>query len=135
VFEGLISGTPIISTYSLGMKMMFGDIIESSGKIENLRNHLRKLDSDELIYNKYALRGVREVLINHTYESRMKTILHNVGYRIKSNKTNVYFFAFINNDNEINSYMEIFNGQTVKNKKLVIIHKNIINYEDFYNNY
>lgn len=135
VFEGLISGTPIISTYSLGMKMMFGDIIESSSKIEDLKNHLRKLDSDELIYNKYALRGIREVLINHTYESRMKKILQNVGYRIKSNKTNVYFIAFINNDDEIKEYIDIFNSQTVNNKKLVLLHKNILNFKEFYNEF
>lgn len=135
VFEGLISGTPIISTYSLGMKMMFGDIIESSGNIEDLKNHLKNLDSDELIYNKYALKGIREVLINHTYENRMKTVLQNIGYKIKSNKTNVFFFAFINNDDEINKYMEIFDTQTVQNKKLVLIHKNITNYKNFYNDF
>lgn len=135
VFEGLISGTPIISTYSLGMKMMFGDIIESSANINDLKDHLRKLDSDELVYNQYSLRGIREVLINHTYESRMKTILQNVGYRIKSNKTNVYFFAFINNDDEIDKYMEIFNHQTVQNKMLVLVHRDISNYKYFYNNF
>lgn len=135
VFEGLISGTPIISTYSLGMKMMFGDIIESSGNIDDLKNHLRKLNSNERIYNKYALKGVREVLIHHTYEHRMKTILNSVGYNIKSSKTNVYFVAFVDTDSEIEEYLDIFNSQVVKNKKLVLIHKNITNYREFYNTF
>lgn len=135
VFEGLISGTPIISTYSLGMKKMFGDIIESSSSIEHLRFHLNKLDNDTEIYNKYALRGIREVLLKHTYEQRMKSILHSVGYTVKSNKTNIYFIALVDNDDEINDYISIFDKQTVLNKKLIIIHKNIVNYKKFYNKY
>lgn len=135
VFEGLISGTPIISTYSLGMKMMFGDIIESSSNIDDLRNHLKMLDSDALVYNKYAVKGIREVLLNHTYEQRMKEILNAAGYTVKSNKTNIYFIAFINEDNQIRKYIDIFHKQTVLNKKLVLIHKNIKSYKEFYNNY
>ncbi|QQD85674.1 glycosyltransferase [Jeotgalicoccus sp. ATCC 8456] len=135
VFEGLLSGTPIISTYSLGMKKMFGDIINASGTVSGLQDHLQKLDNDDELYNKYALRGIREVLINHTYENRMKQILHSVGYRTLSTKTDVYFVCFVESDEEIQKYEEIFESQTVLNKKLVIIHKNIVNYKEFYNNY
>lgn len=135
VFEGLLSGTPIISTYSLGMKKMFGDIINSSNSIDELRNHLKTLNENEELYNKYALRGVREVLLNHTYEKRMMKILNKVGYTTLSNNTNVYFLAFIESIDELDRYLKIYESQTVLNKKLVIIHKNIKNYSHFYNTY
>lgn len=135
VFEGLLSGTPIISTYSLGMKKMFGDIIDASSNIDDLRSHLKKLDSNEELYNKYSIRGIREVLLNHTYEHRMKDILSKVGYTTLSSKTNIYLIAFVENDEEMEKYISIYNSQSVLNKKLVIIHKNIKDYKNFYNNY
>lgn len=135
VFEGLLSGTPIISTFSLGMKNMFGDIINASNNILELKEHLVALDSDQELYNKYALRGVREVLLHHTYEDRMMRILNKVGYTILSSKTNVKFIAFVDRDQEIDKYVSIFESQSISNKKLVIIHKNIVNYQKFYNNY
>lgn len=135
VFEGLISGTPIISTYSLGMVKMFGNIINASSNKTELQEHLLRLNNNDELYNKYSVRGLREVLLNHTYEDRMKKILNTVGYSTLSNHTKVYFVAFVENQDEMDEYFKIFQNQSVSNKKLVLINKQIKNYKYFYNTY
>src|SRR5699024_5518811 len=84
VYEGLISGTPMISNFSVGMNIMFGNLIKSSSNVDVLKNHLNNLNNDDILYNKYAVLGVREILLNHTYELRMKKILQEVGYNVES---------------------------------------------------
>lgn len=135
VFEGLISGTPIISNYSLGMVNLFGDIIVATRDENKLRSHLSNLYEDEELYTKYSLTGVRRVLQNHTYEQRMKQLLNAVGYSILSSKDNIFFTCFVNHEDELAEYIDIFRSQNIQNKKLVIIAQGIEDYKAFYNQY
>src|SRR5699024_2571622 len=52
VYEGLASGTPIISNYSLGMEKQFGDIIGYSENTDELNDYLAKLNNNPSEYNK-----------------------------------------------------------------------------------
>lgn len=135
VFEGLISGTPIISTYSLGMNKLFGDIINTSSDIDELKQHMNLLYDDDELYRKYALLGIRKILQHHTYEHRFKKILSSVGYTIKSNKHTINYICFVKDEESIKEYINIFTNQNVENKYLYIIHENIKDYDKFYNTY
>src|SRR5699024_304409 len=91
VYEGLASGTPIISNYSLGMEKQFGDIIGYSDNEEELNNYLRMLNENESEYNKVKQLGIRRVLSSHTYEQRLLQIAREIGYELEGIASNITF--------------------------------------------
>ena len=78
-FELLASNTIVVSNYSRGLKLMFGNLIQcgDSGE-EHKKNFLERL-SDEEAYRKTRLAGLRKVLAEHTYGDRFANILSKVG--------------------------------------------------------
>lgn len=120
VYEGLASGTPIISNYSLGMEKQFGDIIEYSENTDELNDYLAKLNNDPGEYNKVKQLGVRRVLSEHTYEQRLLQIAASLGYEFPLEEQTVAFIAFLENKGEIQTIIEKFEGIIYSNKQLII---------------
>lgn len=120
VYEGLASGTPIISNYSLGMEKQFGDIIGYSENTDDLNNHLAKLNNNPSEYNKVKQLGVRRVLSEHTYEQRLLQIASALGYEFTLEEKIVSFIAFVENKKGISSIIEKFEDIIYSNKQLVI---------------
>lgn len=127
VYEGLASGTPIISNYSLGMKQQFGDIIGYSENIKALESYLFKLNNDSFEYNKVKQLGIRRVLKNHTYKKRLFQIAGKVGYQFDETISKVTFISFVNDMSEVNEAIDVFNGVSYLNKYLYVIVNDQIN--------
>lgn len=123
VYEGLASGTPIISNYSLGMKKQFGDIIGYSENVDELEEYLSKLNTDSSEYNKVKQLGIRRVLSEHTYEQRLLQVATNLGYDFTYANKKVTVIAFIENDSDVNKAITIFDEISYSNKELFIIVK------------
>ncbi len=130
VFEGLASLTPIVSSYSLGIKNMFGELVFSSDNILELEKEMKNLQ-DELYYNQKAIKGMRFCLNNHTYEDRLKYILSKIGLEIKEKSKKISIISVINKEEDINKSLQIFDKQTYKDKVLILIFM----YEDLFNKY
>ena len=80
VFELLASGTPVISTYSRAIVELLGeDIVFITETEADTRRHLERLLGDEGAWARAAVRGMRKVLREHTYQRRMQEVAAQVG--------------------------------------------------------
>ena len=112
VFELILCNTMVLSNYSLGMKILFGDnviIADDNGNFEIKDSEDKRIDN---FYN---------VLENHTYEERFEQILDTIhfNYRKKDKSVTIYHIADKLSDIEdiIRNYDEI----GYSDKKLTII--------------
>jgi len=75
-------GTPVISTYSKGIIKMLGEdhvfITESE---DDTRRHLERLLGDEDTWARASVRGIRKVMLHHTYRDRLHEIFTRVGIK------------------------------------------------------
>ncbi|MGL5354850.1 MAG: CgeB family protein, partial [Clostridium sp.] len=95
VFEGLASGTPIISTYSKGINEMFGDIIISDDNEKVLVEKIDKLMNDNIYWKTLSLNGIRKVMFNHTYENRIRYMLSKLSIEVKRKSRKVSIISFV----------------------------------------
>lgn len=121
VYEGLASGTPIISNYSLGMEKQFGDIIGYSENVDELNDFLVKLNRDKTEYNKIKQIGIRRVLDNHTYEQRLLQICNSLGYEFEKVTPTVTCIGFSKSDEELINIIDNYNHINYDGKSLIII--------------
>lgn len=121
VYEGLASGTPIISNYSLGMEKQFGDIIGYSEDEVELHKYLAKLDNDESEYNKVKQIGIRRVLSQHTYSKRLLEMATKLGFDLKVDIPTVTFISFVDDTSMVDKVEKIFNSIDYENKRLLVI--------------
>src|SRR5699024_136484 len=124
VYEGLASGTPIISTYSLGMEKQFGDIIGYSEDEVELHHYLAKLNNEDSEYNKVKQIGIRRVLSQHTYSKRLLQIATKLGYDLNETVPTVTFISFVKDSSMIDTVEKVYNNIHGDNKKLLIIVEN-----------
>lgn len=127
VYEGLASGTPIISNYSLGMEKQFGDIIGYSENEDELNHYLAKLNNNESEYNKVKQLGIRRVLSEHTYSQRLLQIASKLGYKFTLPKEKISFISFVDSEQKVSKALKIFNNINYSNKELVIAVKDNVN--------
>jgi hypothetical protein len=80
VFELLASGTPVISSYSVGIEQILGnDIVHLAGSEQETLTHLERLLHDDSYWACVALKGVRAVCSSHTYARRLAEVCQRVG--------------------------------------------------------
>lgn len=74
VFELLASNTVVVSNFSRGVRLLFGDLVASSDRPETLTHWLKDVVQDDVIYRKTRLLGLRKVMGEHTYSHRLAYI-------------------------------------------------------------
>ncbi|MEY9785253.1 FkbM family methyltransferase [Sinorhizobium fredii] len=78
VYELLASNTRVISNYSRGLRLMFGDLVVSTDSGDEALRRVRK--QDEMGFTaRLRLAGVRKALSEHTYSHRLARIAHHAG--------------------------------------------------------
>ncbi|MFD2627846.1 CgeB family protein [Oceanobacillus kapialis] len=135
VFEGLASGTPILSSYSEGIKRIFKEIVLVSENKEMLKNNLDKLMNEEQFYREKSLEGIREVYLHHTYKHRIKNILDKVGIKVVTSAPEVTVIAVANSKEEFYYLLTQYSSQTWKSKKLLLLLNNFEGYIEILNKY
>ncbi|WP_122638639.1 CgeB family protein [Romboutsia sp. Marseille-P6047] len=128
VFECLASGTPIISSYSLGINNLFSGLVVASDKEDELREEFIRLKDDNYYYDK-VVRGIREVLKNHTYQKRLSFILDKIGINIIRKNISLGILSRIDTLEEYKTLKDIYLKQTYKYKKLYILTQNKLLYD------
>jgi len=80
VFELIACGTAVVTTESVGIAEMFGDIVPIVESEDEGRDVIGRLLTDHAHRGELIRRGRRLVLSQHTYRERLATIARTVGY-------------------------------------------------------
>ncbi|MDM5157398.1 glycosyltransferase [Bacillus sp. DX1.1] len=121
VFELLAANTPVVSSESLGIKTMLGDLVVASSDYQELQMRIRLLFEDEYFYKKVRLHALREVLSHHTYHNRVRDMLDYMSFSYKKEELQVTVIGVVKSHKDYEELMEQFHRQQFQNKKLVIL--------------
>lgn len=135
VFEGLACGTPILSSYSIGIKKTFKDIVLIMENKQEFEKAIQELIDDPLKYRELSMKGIREVFRYHTYDHRMSYILNKLKINFEKSKKDVTAIFNVNNIDEFNQAIKVVENQSYKDMKVIILIPLIENYETLLNNY
>lgn len=125
VFELLACGTPVISSYSLGIENFFKDIVKLCNTSEDTEKYLKLLLENKNLRDKISAMGQREVFEKHTYKHRLETVLNNVGIEyIKKEQPSVSVITCTKRANKMENVLQNYNSQTYPNKELIIVLNN-----------
>ncbi|WP_367109623.1 glycosyltransferase [uncultured Psychrobacter sp.] len=121
VFEMLASNTIVISNYSRGVRLLFGDLVICSDEATELTRQLEKFTENVTTQKKYKLQGLRKVLKYHTYQNRLKYVLEKA-FETTLNVTNghVVIVAAIDNQDELERVIKSFSNQEYADKELLL---------------
>lgn len=121
VFEMLASNTVVISNYSRGVKLLFGDLVICSDEATELTRQLEKFTENLITQKKYKLQGLRKVLSHHTYQHRLKYVLEKAfETSLNINNDHVIVIAHISHHHELNNVLNCFNNQSYLERELFI---------------
>ncbi len=122
VFELLASNTVVVSNFSRGVRLLFGDLVASSDQPETLTRWLQEIVQDDVTYRKTRLLGLRKVMGEHTYSHRLAYIrakLTNTVY--EPPLPLVVMVAAASTQAEVLSLTQAFQQQAYANKQLHIV--------------
>jgi len=74
VFELMASNTLVVSNFSRGVRLLFGDLVVCSDDSAQLARRFGTICADEASYRKWRLLGLRKVMAEHTYGHRLAYI-------------------------------------------------------------
>ena len=78
VFELLASNTVVVSNFSRGMRLLFGDLVIASDASSEIHRRLEPLE-DETTFRKFRLAGLRKVMSQHTCAQRLSYVAQKLG--------------------------------------------------------
>lgn len=122
VFELLASNTVVISNFSRGMRLLFGDLVISSDASSEVRRRLKSLSDDDVHLRKFRLAGLRKVMAEHTYRHRLAYIvgkLGGAGAQLPSDR--ICAVAFAADQAQARALVGAFRRQTFDTKHLCLI--------------
>lgn len=122
VYELLASNTVVVSNFSRGARLLFGDLIVSSDSPSQLTGRLRDIVDDELTYRKLRLLGLRKVMSEHTYAHRFAYIRAKLtGQSFKCHEPAVALLATIRSKQDLFQVQSSYARQAYANKQLYLI--------------
>ncbi|MHC8944722.1 glycosyltransferase [Advenella incenata] len=122
VFELLASNTVVVSNFSRGVRLLFGDLVVSSDSSAQLRSQLEAFCNDELSFKKFRLLGLRKVFSEHTYSHRLAYIVAKLSDKTYSvTRPKIFVVAKVNSVEDYNAARKCFNEQCYENKQLLIL--------------
>ena len=121
VFELLASNTIVLSNFSRGLRLLFGDLVISTDNETEITKLLSIICNNKLYYKKFRLLGLRKVMIEHTYAERFSYIISKIeNKKYTKDYPLVFIYAQVNNKKEYEIILDSFNSQIYLNKRLLI---------------
>lgn len=121
VFELLATRTLVVSNYSQGVRLFFGDLVISTDAKTEIASKLEKYASDSGYSDQIKQEGLRKVMLEHTYENRFSYIAEKVLGRPQQDYLPVvHVLAIAKSQADIELVIENFNRQDYSRKKLHI---------------
>lgn len=133
VFELLASNTPVISSKSQGINVMFGELVIASNNINDLQTRINNYFNDNNYYLTNRLQSLRKVLSEHTYTNRIKMMLEKIGIDFVDVKNEVTVVGIVKSKDDYNMLLDQYNRQRWSNKKLIILLDLFDGYLDVFN--
>lgn len=133
VFELLLSGINVISSYTEGIERIFPEIVKLCKSEEDVEKYLYILLNNKELRDRLSILGQREVLHRHTYRHRIETILEKVGLLYE--KKEILGVSIITCTNRINNIENIFYNferqKHIKKELIIILNNNSIDVKQF----
>ncbi|BFU77531.1 hypothetical protein ALC152_07460 [Arcobacter sp. 15-2] len=122
VFELLASNTVVVSNFSRGVRLLFGDLVISSDNEKELSDRLEVFCKDELSYKKLRLMGLRKVMLEHTYAQRLNFITSKVfDTSFENEEQQILLISIANSKAEALNIIDSFTKQNYQHKELYIL--------------
>lgn len=132
IFELLASGANIISSYSKGIKKMFGNSVQLIFSESETRLNLSTILDNPEYSQRLSLLGIREIHTKHLYKHRFNNILQKTGISlIRKNNPGVSIITWVDNDEDVDNLLDTYRQQTWENKELIIIKSDEENIEEW----
>ncbi len=120
--ELMASNTVVISNFSKGLRMLFGDHVISSDSAVELEHRLAPLFSDDGAYRRHRLAALRKVLTEHTYEHRLAYIASKLlGQPFAAAHPHVALLAEPANEGAAQRLIAVLERQTWVHARLVLV--------------
>ncbi len=124
VFELLASNTLVLSNFSRGIKLLFGDLVVSTDNGEEALRQVKQIDSNSNTLAKFKLQALRKVMTEHTYTNRLSYLAEKITNRKMEVQPVVGVFAIVDSKEQFVKIRDSFNSQLYSKKKLFIITQN-----------
>lgn len=122
VFELLASNTVVVSNFSRGVRLLFGDLVVSSDNTRELQHRLQAICNDETGYRKLRLAGLRRVMSEHTYHARLQYISKKLlGHTSGDENPVVYIVAKVKTQKEYDQLIHNTKRQSYKYIRVVVV--------------
>lgn len=121
VFELMASNTVVVSNFSRGLRLLFGDLVISSDAESTLTDSIEAVCGSEVVYRKRRLAALRKVFSEHTYEHRLALIRSKVwDVPFEVAECQVAVVACVRNDLERATVLSAFRRQRHPHKVLFL---------------
>ncbi|HCT73827.1 MAG TPA: hypothetical protein DF294_07470 [Psychrobacter sp.] len=121
VFEVLASNTLLVSNFSRGLRLIFGDLVLCSDSPNQILKELQPLQDSSLANDYFKLLALRKILSEHTYTHRLSHIANKTLNINLTNKEVVLVLSVITNLKDLEKAVKSFNRQKYIHKNLVLL--------------
>ena len=122
VFELFASNTGIISNYSRGLKLLFGDLAITTDGMKSLDEKLKQIELLPNGSDRIRQLGVRKIFREHTYKHRLEQILRQTGVpTTKTAEGKVLLISFVSNSIEVETATKAAARQNYSSINLLLI--------------
>lgn len=121
VFELLACGTAVLSTESVGMTAMLGDLVPVATTPEQASAHLERLLGDDAHWAALTARGRQLVLGEHTYRERLADIARTAGFDLSlTSGEEVAAIALVDRDEDLAPLADALLAQSTAPEEILL---------------
>ena len=122
VFEILASATPIVSTPSIGVERVFGNIVPVIGEETQAEREIARLMDDDDYRHQMGHMGYREVMQNHCCSHRLRRVAESIGLPLEQSvDPKVCVVGCTNRPEFVGNLISNFERQTYPAKELILV--------------
>jgi len=123
VFELLASNGIVVSNFSRGLRLLFGDLVISTDNANELERRVLPVLENEIYYRKLRLKGLRKVMVEHTYADRLASVLRcALGRDLGWQQPRVTVVSAVKSEAELHQVLSSFRAQSYAHKRLIVFH-------------
>ncbi|MFC3073662.1 FkbM family methyltransferase [Shinella pollutisoli] len=122
IYELLASNTRVVSNYSVGLRLMFGDLVVSTDSGEEALRRIRKQD-DAGWTGRIRLAGLRKAMSEHTYSHRLAYVVRQAGLDFPDSSAlpPVTVLAMATTREECERFIAQFSRQTLTGARMILV--------------
>ena len=123
VFELMACGTPVVSAWARGIEDVLGtDAVLFSSSEAETRQHLERLLEDDDFWARRSLLGIRKVMGEHTYASRLRAVCAQIGIDPPEGKqTRVALLARVRDEGEVRGLVASLQRQRIQPQAVFLL--------------